>query len=175
MSLSRRGFLGSALAWAVSAPVRAAVDTQAPALASAGGMRLVEYQGADDPAAFAKFVQRESLNHVALVVFHAQWCGPCKKFFQDVAAIGAQPGQQFKVIGVDVGPPQFRQGPYKNLVAAHQVLGTPTMQFYVDGDRQYGRAGVCQNNEEMARYLRDLQRGLKGTGPAQIQAPRCEI
>lgn len=148
--------------------------SEAPKAAASKATR-VDYTGPDDAVAFARFVQRESRNHVAIVVFHAQWCGPCKQFFREAAEIGAQPGQKFKVIGVDVGPPQFNTGPYKNLVASHKVIGTPSMQFYVDGDRQYARTGLCQNTEDMGRYLRDLQRGLKGEGPSQIVAPRCTM
>lgn len=172
MAVTRRKILGAALG--LAAGVFGGAASAQPARTTKGVTR-VEYNGADDPASLAAFIRRETNNQVAIVVFHAQWCGPCKQFFRDAAEIGAQPGQKFKVIGIDVGPPAFREGPYKNLVAAHKVMGTPTMQFYADGERQFNRTGLCPHKDELGRYLRDMQRALTGDGPGQVVAPRCDI
>lgn len=166
MALSRRQFIRSTLAL-VAAPLVARAEAREP--------EIIAYAGADDPAAFSRFAQRESLNAVTVTVFHAQWCGPCKTLFSQLADMAGQPEQDFKVVGLDVGPRAFTTGPFRNIVAANNVIGTPTMQFFVDGDRQFSRTGLCRDPDMLARYLRDLRAALTGTGPARVFAPRCDI
>ncbi len=164
MTFSRRQFISSALALA-AAPF-------AGTAAAAGNVQRIEYTGADDPAAFQKFMERQSLDSVAVAVFHAKWCGPCKMLFGQLDEIAADPAQTFKIIGVDVGPPAFKTGPYQNLVRAFNVIGTPTLDYYADGNKQVQTVGMFQNPADVARYLKQLQASVNGTGPARVQAPR---
>lgn len=167
MTISRRQFISSALA--VAAMPLAARAATAPA---GGTVQRIDYSGADDPAAFQKFVERQSLDSVAVAVFHAQWCGPCKRLFGQLDEIAADPAQSFKIIGVDVGPPAFTAGPYQNILRALNVRGTPTLDFYADGNKQVRTVGMFQNAPDVARYLKALQASVKGIGPARVPAPR---
>ncbi len=170
MTLSRRQFISSALALAASPFVAQAAT---PSAGGAGGkVQRLDYTGADDPAVFQKFMERQSLDSVAVAVFHAKWCGPCKMLFGQLDEIAADPAQSFKIIGVDVGPPAFTTGPYQNLVRAFNVRGTPTLDYYADGNKQVQTVGMFQNPADVARYLKALQASVKGTGPARVQAPR---
>lgn len=164
MTLSRRQFITSALALAASPFAGTAV--------AAGKVQRIEYTGTDDPAAFQEFMARQSLDSVAVAVFHAQWCGPCHSLFAQLDEIAADPAQSFKIIGVDVGPPAFTTGPYQNLVRAFKVFGTPTLDYYADGNKQVRTVGMFQNPPDVARYLKQLQASVKGTGPARVLAPR---
>ena len=167
MTLSRRQFISRAMALAASPLV--AETSQA---ATGSRVKRIEYTGADDPAAFQKFVERESLDNVVVAVFHAKWCGPCRLVMGQLDEMAADPAQAFKIIGVDVGPPAFTTGPYQNLVRAFNVRGTPTLDYYADGNKQIQTVGAFENPADVARYLKALQASVKGTGPAQVPAPR---
>lgn len=165
MTFSRRQFISSALALA-AAPL---AGMAAPA---GGRVQRIDYTGADDPAAFQRFMEQQSLDNVAVAVFHARWCGPCKKLFSQMDEIAADPAQSFKLIGVDVGPPVFTTGPYQNLVRAFKVNGTPTLDYYADANKQVRTVGMFQNPDDVARYLKELQNSVKGVGPARVRAPQ---
>lgn len=161
MTLSRRNFLRAALINAVLAPLYAS-GTEA-------GASRVEYTGADDPAAYRRFLEEQSRNAVVVSVFHAQWCSPCKELFRQLEVIKQQPGVKIKIVGLDVGPPHFTSGPYKNIVKANNVMGTPSLEVLAGGDSQYKMLGYIRNIDDMTRYLRDMSRAVHGEAPA---APR---
>lgn len=148
MIISRRTFLNAVLA--------------ATALPLSAQAARVDYTGADDPAAYDRFVKEQSAGAVVVNVFHATWCGPCRAVFEQLADIQKQPGVKLKIIGFDVGPPDFPKGPYKNIVAAHQVKATPQLEFFAAGDFQYKTIGSLQNMPDMTRYLQQLSGAVYG-------------
>lgn len=160
MRVSRRDLLKAALAGAVLGPVAAMAAPQ---------VERVEYTGADDPAVYRRFVEEQSRNAVVVSVFHAQWCGPCKQLFKQLDEIAQQPGVKIKIVGVDVGPPAYMTGPYKNIVKSNNAFATPSVEILAAGDTQYAMKGFIQNVPEMTRYLRDLSTAVHGAVPS---APR---
>lgn len=158
MLLSRRDVLKAALASAVLAPV--------VALAAGPQVDRVEYNGADDPAAYRRFVEEQSRNAVVVSVFHAKWCGPCKELFNQIDVMRQQPGVKIKIVGLDVGPPAFTTGPYKNIVKANGVFATPAVEILANGDTQHKMMGFIQNVPEMTRYLQDLSGAVHGAAPS---------
>ena len=166
MPVSRRDLLKAALASAVLGPVNA--------MAAGSQIERVEYTGADDPAAYRRFLDEQSRNAVVFSVFHAKWCGPCKALFKQLDEIAQQPGVKIKVVGVDVGPPAYMTGPYKNIVQANNAFATPSVEILAAGDTQYSMKGFIQNVPEMTRYLRELTTAVHGdvsTRPASGLKP----
>lgn len=166
MTISRRNVLKVALALALS-PLSAQ---------AAPGAKRVEYTGADDPQAFRDFLQDQSQDAVVICVFHADWCGPCKHLFKQLDEIAQQPGVKFKLVGVDVGPPRMDASPYKNILHANKVFGTPATEIMATGIIQFRMKGTIEKVPEMTRYLRDLTRtvdaALRGEVVAPVTAPR---
>ena len=162
MTLSRRDILKVALANAILAPL--------PALGAGPDVSRIEYAGADNPADYRRFLEEQSRDAVVVSVFHADWCGPCKELFKQLDAIKKQPGIRIKIVGVDVGPPAFTNGPYKNIVKAHKVMGTPTYEILARVDTQHKMVGYIQNMADMTRYLQDLTRAVHGD--VSVPAPR---
>ena len=158
MIIPRRNFLKAALATALTLPLSVwAAGENAP---------YVEYTGPDDPKAYNAFVGKQAAGAVVVSVFHAKWCAPCRQLFTQLDTIQKEPGVKIKIVGLDVGPLDFLKGPYKNILAAHQVKSTPQIEFFAAGDFQYKTAGTFQNVPEITRYLRDLSRAVHDDQPA---------
>ena len=152
MTISRRSFLNAVLAAVAAAPFSArAADSE-----------RVDYTGPDDVAAYDRFVKEQSVGAVVVNVFHATWCGPCRALFGQLDDISRQPGVTLKVIGLDVGPPDFPKGPYKNIIAAHQVKGTPQLEIFAGGKFQHKMMGSLQDVGDTTRYLQQLTRVVHG-------------
>lgn len=76
----------------------------------------------DDDSHFNELV---GSHRVALVDFHAEWCGPCKMLEPIVERLAAETAAT--VVKVDIDR-------HQQLAARHGVRGVPTMVLYVDGE-----------------------------------------
>lgn len=96
---------------------RAQLEEQLTTPSSPGGPVHV-----DDASHFHELVDS---HRVALVDFHAEWCGPCKMLEPIVERLAAE--TVATVVKVDVDR-------HQQLAAQHGVRGVPTMVLYVDGE-----------------------------------------
>jgi thioredoxin 1 len=72
-------------------------------------------------------------NHVVLVDFYADWCGPCKMLELTVEEIAAETGAAVAKVDVDA---------HQDLAGAYQVQGVPTLYLFVDGEPEDRMVGV---------------------------------
>ncbi len=146
MSTTRRTFMQAVLATVLAAPLTV--------LAAGSEVGRVEYNGADDMGAFNTRLAEVSRNNVTANVFHATWCGPCKNLFTQLATM--QKEADFSVLAVDIEK-------YPNITKASlPFAATPQTQVYADGDAVHYFAGYLQNEQEMTRFIRDLNKALRG-------------
>jgi thioredoxin 1 len=74
-----------------------------------------------------------SENRVALVDFHADWCGPCKMLAPTVEEIAAETDAAALKIDIDAN---------QDLAAEYQVQGVPTLYLFGDGEVKERMVGV---------------------------------
>lgn len=72
-------------------------------------------------------------NHVVLVDFYADWCGPCKMLEPTVEEVAAE--TDAAVVKVDIDANQ-------GLARQYQVQGVPTLYLFVDGEPADRMVGV---------------------------------
>jgi thioredoxin 1 len=72
-------------------------------------------------------------NRIALVDFHADWCGPCKMLAPTVEEIAAETDAAALKIDIDAN---------QDLAAEYQVQGVPTLYLFVDGEVEERMVGV---------------------------------
>lgn len=155
MSTTRRTFMQAVLATVLAVPLSV--------MAAGSEAGRIEYKGADDLGAFNAKLAEVSRNNVTANVFHATWCGPCKHLFKQLATM--QKEADFSVLAVDTEK-------YPNITKASlPFAATPQMHIYVDGDAAHYFAGYLQNEQEVARFIRDLNKVLRGES-SPVVAPR---
>ncbi len=155
MSTTRRTFMQAVLSTVLAVPLTV--------LAVGSEAGRIEYKGADDLGAFNTKLAELSRNNVTANVFHASWCGPCKHLFKQLATM--QKDTDFNVLAVDVEK-------YPNITKASLPFSaTPQTHVYADGDAVHYFAGYLPNEQEMTRFIRDLNKALRD-GTAQVAAPR---
>lgn len=81
-------------------------------------------------------------NHVLLVDFYADWCGPCQMLEPTVERLAAETPATVAKVDIDELRP---------LARSNEVQGVPTMLLYVDGELTERIVGVRNENT-----LRDL-------------------
>lgn len=82
---------------------------------------------------------------IAIVDFHASWCGPCKAMEPSLAAIDGKPAQVFKV-DVDQAP---------EIAMRYGVRGVPTLLVMKKGevvDMRTGAQSQSQLNSMVAQH-----------------------
>jgi thioredoxin 1 len=72
-------------------------------------------------------------NHVVLVDFYADWCGPCKMLEPTVEEIAAETDAAVAKVDIDA---------LQNLAREYQVQGVPTLYLFVDGETADRMVGV---------------------------------
>lgn len=72
-------------------------------------------------------------NHVVLVDFYADWCGPCKMLEPTVEEIAAETDAAVAKVDIDA---------HQNLARDYQVQGVPTLYLFVDGETADRMVGV---------------------------------
>jgi thioredoxin 1 len=72
-------------------------------------------------------------NHVVLVDFYADWCGPCKMLEPTVEEVAAETGAAVAKVDVD---------DHQDLAGTYQVQGVPTLYLFVDGEPEDRMVGV---------------------------------
>ncbi|MCY4729420.1 thioredoxin [Natronomonas gomsonensis] len=72
-------------------------------------------------------------NHVALVDFYADWCGPCKMLEPTVEELAAETNAAVLKVDVDA---------HQNIAQQYQVQGVPTLYLFVDGEPADRMVGV---------------------------------
>jgi thioredoxin 1 len=72
-------------------------------------------------------------NHVVLVDFYADWCGPCKMLEPTVEEIAAETDAAVAKVDIDA---------LQNLAREYQVQGVPTLYLFVDGETTDRMVGV---------------------------------
>ncbi|WP_336133519.1 thioredoxin [Natronomonas amylolytica] len=72
-------------------------------------------------------------NHVVLVDFYADWCGPCKMLEPTVEEIAAETDAAVAKVDIDA---------LQSLAQEYQVQGVPTLYLFVDGETADRMVGV---------------------------------
>ena len=72
-------------------------------------------------------------NHVALVDFYADWCGPCKMLEPTVEELAAETGAAVLKVDIDA---------HQAIAQQYQVQGVPTLYLFVDGEPADRMVGV---------------------------------
>jgi thioredoxin 1 len=72
-------------------------------------------------------------NHVVLVDFYADWCGPCKMLEPTVEEIAAETDAAVAKVDIDA---------LQSLAREYQVQGVPTLYLFVDGETAERMVGV---------------------------------
>lgn len=83
---------------------------------------------------------------VALVDYHAEWCGPCKMLEPTVEELAA--GTDATVLRVDIDELQ-------TLAQSHGIQSVPTLQFYAGGEPAKRVIGVQEKGDLLA-VIEDL-------------------
>ncbi|PIV92438.1 MAG: thioredoxin [Flavobacteriaceae bacterium CG17_big_fil_post_rev_8_21_14_2_50_33_15] len=78
-------------------------------------------------------------DHLVLVDFFAEWCGPCKTLTPILKDVKKEFGEQLKIIKVDVDKNQMVSSKY-------QVRGVPTMILFKKGKLLWRQSGVLDKN-----------------------------
>lgn len=92
-------------------------------------------------AKFLDDVLKLSYAAPVVVLFHAEWCGPCKTLKPIVERLSAS--LAFPLVGVDAGAE-------RGLVSSEGVRGVPTLIVYKDGT-MHGKPSVGGKTEAQIR------------------------
>ena len=85
---------------------------------------------------------------IALVDYHADWCGPCKMLAPTIDEL-AEEVEDLTVLKVDVDE-------HQGLAQEAGVRGIPALQFYVDGEEAERLVGV-QEKEDLLDVIESLR------------------
>ncbi len=96
----------------------------------------------------AHFTEQIETYRLALIDFHADWCGPCKMLEPTIERIATD--ADLTVLKVDIDR-------HQQLATDHAVRGVPTLILYVDGEPAERLVGV--QDETTLVNLIDRYRG----------------
>ncbi len=95
-----------------------------------------ETEASDEPVSVSSEGQLDELvstDHVVLVDFYADWCGPCKMLEPVVERLAAETDATVAKVDVDAN---------QQLASAYGVRGVPTLVLFADGEQVEEIVGV---------------------------------
>ena len=98
----------------------------------------------------ATFQEIINSNHLVLVDFFAEWCGPCKMMPPILNKVKSDLGDQVKIVKIDVDKNQ-------SLAAKMMIQGVPTLAIFKEGEEVWRESGVLQPQD----LVRILQKELE--------------
>lgn len=98
----------------------------------------------------ATFQEIINSNHLVLVDFFAEWCGPCKMMPPILNKVKSELGDQVKIVKIDVDKNQ-------SLAAKMMIQGVPTLAIFKEGEEVWRESGVLQPQD----LVRILQKELE--------------
>jgi thioredoxin 1 len=91
----------------------------------------------------------QSADTPVLIEFMADWCQPCAALGPVLDQLASEHEDRLVVAKIDVGV-------HRAASVRHQVMGTPTLVLFVDGEpraRMLGARGKAQLTQELADWL----------------------
>ncbi|MFZ3568077.1 thioredoxin [Streptomyces sp. BH097] len=83
-----------------------------------------------------------------LVEFTARWCGPCRQLGPVLESIAEEERERLDVVAVDVDVSP-------EAAVKYQVLGTPTLMVFKDGEPVWSRVGA-RSKRKLLEELAEL-------------------
>ena len=90
----------------------------------------------------AKFNEIINANHLVLVDFYADWCGPCKMMSPILQEVKTTLQDTVKIIKINVDQ-------HQDLAAHFMVRGVPTLMLFKSGKMLWRQSGVLSTTDLM--------------------------
>ena len=88
----------------------------------------------------AKFNEIINANHLVLVDFYADWCGPCKMMSPILQEVKSTLKEDIKIIKINVDQ-------HQDLAAHFMVRGVPTFMLFKTGKMLWRQSGVFSSSD----------------------------
>ncbi|MFI0426575.1 MAG: thioredoxin [Flavobacterium sp.] len=88
----------------------------------------------------AKFNEIINVNHLVLVDFYADWCGPCKMMSPILQEVKTTLQDTVKIIKINVDQ-------HQDLAAHFMVRGVPTLMLFKSGKMLWRQSGVLSTTD----------------------------
>lgn len=88
----------------------------------------------------AKFNEIINANHLVLVDFYADWCGPCKMMSPILKEVKSTLKEDIKIIKINVDQ-------HQDLAAHFMVRGVPTFMLFKTGKMLWRQSGVLSASD----------------------------
>ena len=88
----------------------------------------------------AKFNEIINANHLVLVDFYADWCGPCKMMSPILQEVKSTLKEDIKIIKINVDQ-------HQDLAAHFMVRGVPTFMLFKTGKMLWRQSGVLSASD----------------------------
>ena len=88
----------------------------------------------------AKFNEIINANHLVLVDFYADWCGPCKMMSPILQEVKTTLKDDIKIIKINVDQ-------HQDLAAHFMVRGVPTLMLFKSGKMLWRQSGVLSTTD----------------------------
>lgn len=99
----------------------------------------------------ASFQEIVKSNHLVLVEFWADWCGPCKMLAPILEQVKNHMGDKIKVVTIDVEKNE-------KLVAQMMIAGVPTLMIFRNGEQVWKESGVLQSQDLIRIIEKELEK-----------------
>lgn len=88
----------------------------------------------------AKFNEIINTNHLVLIDFYADWCGPCKMMSPILQEVKSAIQEGIKIIKINVDQ-------HQDLAAHFMVRGVPTLMLFKNGKMLWRQSGVLHKKD----------------------------
>lgn len=88
----------------------------------------------------AKFNEIINANHLVLVDFYADWCGPCKMMSPILQEVKTTLKDDIKIIKINVDQ-------HQDLAAHFMVRGVPTLMLFKSGKMLWRQSGLLSTSD----------------------------